>query len=200
MCSAVSVCCLSVAVPKTGQLPLIFTNMGSDRKVSEGLALAALVCTRLAANYFQHAFLWEAALETAFRIRADIFGRVLRRDLCFFEGNGGMEAGDVAHRLTSETSDVADMLYSFLNTVVPNVMQFLVMATQMVVLNPPLALMSAMGIPCLLLAIGYLGEKLRGISRRAQVAAAKLSSYLNEFYTPGTSTDARCEGKQWRAE
>lgn len=111
-----------------------------------------------------------------------------------------MDAGDVAHRITSETSDIADMMFSLLNTVVPNALQFLMMATQMVLLSPPLALISAVGIPCLLIVIGYLGEKLRGISRRAQVTAAKLSSYLNEFNTPGTSTDACRKGKQWRDE
>ncbi|KAK8957114.1 hypothetical protein KSP39_PZI001564 [Platanthera zijinensis] len=180
ICSAVSVFCLSVAVPKAGQLPSILTTVGYDKAVSEGLTLAALVCARSAANYLQHVFLWEAALKASFSIRTYVFGRVLERDLGFFEGIRGMDAGDVAHRLTSETSDVADMLFSLLNTVVPNALQFLVMATQMVVLSPPLSLISAMGIPCLLIVIGYLGEKLRGISRRAQVTAAKLSSYLNE--------------------
>ncbi|XP_020692486.1 ABC transporter B family member 29, chloroplastic isoform X1 [Dendrobium catenatum] len=180
VCSVVSVCCLSVAVPKAGQIPSILTSVGSDRMVAEGLALATLAFARSAATYLQHAFLWEAALGAAFRIRAYVFGRVIESDLGFFEGNAGVEAGDVAHRLTSEASDVADMLYSLLNTVVPNTLQFLVMATQMVMLSPPLAFVSALGVPCLLLVIGYLGERLRGISRRAQITAAKLSSYVNE--------------------
>ncbi|KAL0910446.1 hypothetical protein M5K25_021430 [Dendrobium thyrsiflorum] len=180
VCSVVSVCCLSVAVPKAGQIPSILTSVGSDRMVAEGMALATLAFARSAATYLQHAFLWEAALGAAFRIRAYVFGRVIESDLGFFEGNARVEAGDVAHRLTSEASDVADMLYSLLNTVVPNTLQFLVMATQMVVLSLPLALVSALGVPCLLLFIGYLGERLRGISRRAQITAAKLSSYVNE--------------------
>ncbi|XP_020586595.1 ABC transporter B family member 29, chloroplastic-like [Phalaenopsis equestris] len=37
-----------------------------------------------------------------------------------------------------------------------------------------------MGVPILLLLIGYLGERLQGISRKAQITSAKLSSYLNE--------------------
>ncbi|XP_020595233.1 ABC transporter B family member 29, chloroplastic-like [Phalaenopsis equestris] len=180
ICSAVSVCCLSVAVPKAGKIPSILTEVGSDRMVSDGIALATLALARSAATYLQHAFLWEAALGAAFRIRTYVFSRVIERDMGFFEGNAGLEAGDLAHRLTSEASDVADMLYSVLNTVVPNVLQFLVMAAQMVVLSPPLAVVSAMGVPILLLLIGYLGERLQGISRKAQITSAKLSSYLNE--------------------
>ncbi|KAG0459585.1 hypothetical protein HPP92_022713 [Vanilla planifolia] len=178
--SVVSVCCLSVAVPKAGKLPLIWSTVENKRIARDGLALAVLVCARSVANYLQQAFLWEAALGTAFRIRAYVFGQVLQRDIRFFEGNAGGHTGDIAHRLTSEASDVADMMHSVLNAMVSNTLQILLMVIQMVMISPRLVLVSAVGIPFVLIVIGYLGEKLRGISRQANLSAAKLSSYLNE--------------------
>lgn len=83
--------------------------------VSEGLRLAALAGARSAAAYLQHAFLWEAALRSAYGIRVHIFDRVLMRDLGFFEGSGSVPTGDVAFRITSEASDVADTVYALLN-------------------------------------------------------------------------------------
>lgn len=37
-------------------------------------------------------------------------------------------------------------------------------------------------IPCVALAIAYLGERLRNISKKANLSIATLSAYLNEVY------------------
>lgn len=50
----------------------------------------------------------------------------------------------------------------------------------MVMLSPLLTLMSALVIPCMSLVITNLGERLRRISRKAQISVARLSAYLNE--------------------
>lgn len=123
-----------------------------------------------------------------------MFDRVFQRDLGFFEGNDGVPAGDIAHRITAEVADVADTLYALLNTTVPNTLQLFAMAAQMVALSPTLSLMTALVVPCMSLVIAYLGERLRRISRNAQLSAARLSAYLNEFYVLGTSLYACCEG------
>lgn len=135
---------------------------------------------RCAASYLQQAFLWEAALRSAYRVRAQVFDRVLQRDLGFFEGKDGVPAGDVAYRITTEASDVADTMYAILNTVVPNTLQLVAMSTQMVKISPSLSLMSALVIPVMSLVIAYLGEALRKISNEANISVAKLSAYLNE--------------------
>lgn len=77
--------------------------------------LAMLLLIRSAANYWQQAFLWEAALNLACRIRAYVFDRVLKRDLGFFEGSGVVSTGDIAYRVTAEAADVADTVYALLN-------------------------------------------------------------------------------------
>ncbi|XP_010931129.1 ABC transporter B family member 29, chloroplastic isoform X1 [Elaeis guineensis] len=181
ICSAVSVYCLSSAIPRVGRFPsAMAAGIGSNRMVREGLALAALAGARSVTGYLQQAFLWEAALRSVYRIRVHVFDRVLQRDLGFFEGNDGVPAGDIAYRITAEASDVADTVYALLNTVVPNTLQVIAMATQMVVVSPALSFMAALAIPCTSFIIAYLGQRLREISRNAHLSVARLSAYLNE--------------------
>lgn len=147
---------------------------------NEALVLGALVLARLVSVYWQQAFLWDAALNVAFRVRVHVWEKVLERDLGFFEGAGAVSTGDVSYRITAEASDVADTVYALLNTIVPSALQISVMAAQMVAISPLLSLISAAVIPCMALVIACLGEKLRGISNKAQLSTAALSAYLNE--------------------
>lgn len=94
---------------------MTFAKFESDRWIKDGLMLAMLLLIRSAVNYWQQAFLWEAALNSVCRIRAYVFDRVLKRDLGFFEGSGVVSTGDIAYRVTAEAADVADTVYALLN-------------------------------------------------------------------------------------
>lgn len=123
-CAAAAVFCLSRAVPAAAQLPRLLSayggrasrgGVGFEVVARAGLAVAAFASARAAAAYAQQALLWEAALRAAGRLRERAFERLMERDLAFFEGRGGVAAGDVAHRITDEEDDVADAVYSVLN-------------------------------------------------------------------------------------
>jgi len=111
---AISVFSLSRIIPKAGKLSSILCDVNAIKR--DGMMLAALFSARLVANYLQQAFLWEASFNLACKIRAYVFERVLERDLGFFEGGGGgVTAGDIAHRITTEAVDVADTVFALLN-------------------------------------------------------------------------------------
>ncbi|CAN1134080.1 ABC transporter B family member 29, chloroplastic [Linum perenne] len=59
-------------------------------------------------------------------------------------------------------------------------MQLSAMAMQMLVISPALSTISAMVVPCTSLAIAYLGERMRKISKDAHLSVANVSAYLNE--------------------
>ncbi|XP_015161483.1 ABC transporter B family member 29, chloroplastic isoform X1 [Solanum tuberosum] len=181
LCSVLSVYSLSKIVPKVGKFSSLMNPLDVVRLREECLVLGGLFFVRLVGNYLQQAFLWEAALNCVYKMRVCVFHKVLQRDLGFFEGENGIAAGDVAYRITAEASDVADTVYSLLNTIVPSSLQLSAMAVQMLVINPVLSLLSALVIPLMGFVIGYLGEKLRDVSNKAHLAAASLSSYLNEI-------------------
>ncbi|XP_015898636.3 ABC transporter B family member 29, chloroplastic isoform X2 [Ziziphus jujuba] len=181
LCSLVSVYSLSKVVANIGKASAFMGNFDGMRLRSEGSVLALLVLARHVASYWQQAFLWDAALSAVYEIRVQVFNKVLERDLAFFEGSGGVSAGDIAHRITSEASDVADTVYALLNTIVPSTLQLIAMGMQMLAISPLLSLISATVIPCMALVIAHLGEKLRKISKDAHLAIASISAYLNEI-------------------
>lgn len=146
----------------------------------EGLALAAWFLVMMVANTMQHAFLWEAALTAAYKVRVHVFSKVLERDLAFFESGDGVSAGDIAYRITAEVGDVGDTLFAFLNTIVPCALQLSTMTAQMLVISPALSLMSALVIPSVGLVIAFLGRWLRHVSKKANLSIAAVSAYLNE--------------------
>nr|CAB3486989.1 unnamed protein product [Digitaria exilis] len=158
-CAAAAVFCLSRAVPAAGRLPRALAAAGGgagaraavDVAARGGLALAAFASARAAAAYAQQALLWEAALRAAGRLRERAFERLLERDLAFFEGRGGVAAGDVAHRIVDEADDVADAVFSVLNV-----------------------------IPCMCIVIASLGKRLRQMSKEAHLSLAMLTAYLND--------------------
>ncbi|PQQ19069.1 ABC transporter B family member 29 chloroplastic isoform X2 [Prunus yedoensis var. nudiflora] len=176
----VSVYSLSKTVPKIGKFSTFIENLDPITLKNEGLAVGVLVLARLVAVYWQQAFLWDAALNAVYRVRAAVFEKVLERDLEFFEGYGGVSSGDIAYRITAEASDIADTLFALLNTTVPSALQLLAMAAQMLAISPLLSLISAVVIPCMALIIIRLGGKLRKISNKAHLSIAALSAYLNE--------------------
>ncbi|CAL5027622.1 unnamed protein product [Urochloa decumbens] len=185
-CAAAAVYCLSRAVPAAGRLPRALAAAGGGAGAAAavaargGLALAAFASARAAAAYAQQALLWEAALRAAARLRERAFGRLLERDLAFFEGRGGAAAGDVAHRIADEADDVADAVFSVLNTIVPTSLQLITMGIQMVKIDPVLSLLAATVIPCMCVVIASLGKRLRQMSKEAHLSLAMLTAYLND--------------------
>ncbi|KAG6638085.1 ABC transporter B family member 29, chloroplastic isoform X1 [Carya illinoinensis] len=180
LCSLFSVLSLSMLVPKVGKLSSVLTYVDALRLRNEGFFLGALVLVRFVASYWQQAFLWNAALSAAYRLRVHVFDRVLEKDLAFFEHGGAVSAGDIAYRITAEVADIADTVYVILNTIVPSTLQLSAMAAQMLMISPALSIISAVVIPCMALLVAHLGEKLRTISNEAHMSIAALSAYLNE--------------------
>ncbi|XP_060958453.1 ABC transporter B family member 29, chloroplastic isoform X2 [Cannabis sativa] len=55
------------------------------------------------------------------------------------------------------------------------------MVAQMLAISPLLSSISALVIPCMVFVVAYLGQKLRMISKNANITVAALSAYLNEI-------------------
>lgn len=119
LCSAVSVYSLSKIVPRIGKFSKGMNIVNAVWLREEGLAIGVLFLVRFVANYLQEAFLWDAAMNSVYKVRVHVFERVLLRDLGFFEGGNGVSSGDIAYRITAEASDVADTIYAILNVRIP---------------------------------------------------------------------------------
>ncbi|KAG2313758.1 hypothetical protein Bca52824_025315 [Brassica carinata] len=109
-----------------------------------GIVLAALFLARVVAGYLQQAYLWEASLNSVYRIRV---GESLSSSKV---GMGSrLEILRIVSLLKFPTlsmlfSIFADYELELLQTVVPSAFQISAMATHMVVASPVLTLVSAM--------------------------------------------------------
>ncbi|KAI3992826.1 hypothetical protein MKX01_012778 [Papaver californicum] len=195
ICSFISVYCLFKVVPKVGKFSEIFSKIDATRLTKEGLFLGVLVLARLVATYWQQVFLWEAALNSSYKIRVYVFERVLKRNLSFFECGGGVLTGDVAYRITAEASDIADTVYALLNTIVPSGLQLAAVAAQMMKVSPILSLVSALVIPCISIVIGYLGHRLSKISKKGTSYCGQV---LPSMLFIKASNAERCESTRFQ--
>ncbi|RDX92815.1 ABC transporter B family member 29, chloroplastic, partial [Mucuna pruriens] len=196
LCSAVSVYSLSKLLSR-------FSKIATVNAV-DALPLAALLAARFVASYAQRALLWEASLNAVYELRLHVFDRTLQRELAYFEGNLGASAGDIAYRITAEASDLATTFYTLLNVdhstqysaVVGNddadvsyksypFFDFSHGESQsgayacFILVQGKFDYESCI-IPCMVLAVTFLGQELRKISKEAHVSIAALSAYLNE--------------------
>lgn len=115
LCSFVSVVSLSQIIPRIGSVTSTINSTTPTNLRNAGLVLAALFLARVVAGYLQQAYLWEASLNSVYRIRVFAYRRVLERELEFFEGGNGISSGDIAFRITAEASEVSDTIYALLN-------------------------------------------------------------------------------------
>jgi ABC-type multidrug transport system fused ATPase/permease subunit len=116
VCTAVAVGALFLTVPQIGNLSNLLAKGDMQQLFPKAGQVLALVMVRSVAQFWQQAFLWEAALKITYQLRAHVYARVLKRDMDYFEGGeGGAAAGDVAFRLTAEAEDVGDTVHSLLH-------------------------------------------------------------------------------------
>ncbi|CAM6127210.1 unnamed protein product [Calypogeia fissa] len=180
VCCCVAVGCLYLFVPEIGSLSTLLSK-GDLKQLGKKTTFAAiLVTTRSISQFWQQAFLWEAVLNVTFKVRSYVYSQVLQRDMTFFEGRHAIAAGDVAFRITTESEDMGDTVYSLLHTMVPSALQLIAMGTRMITLNPLLALATFSVVPCMAVVMARLGERLRKLARKGQDSIARLSAYLTE--------------------
>jgi ABC-type multidrug transport system fused ATPase/permease subunit len=116
VCTAIAVGALFLSVPQIGNLSNLLSKGDMQRLVPKAGVVLTLVMVRSIAQFWQQAFLWEAALKITYKLRAHVYERVLKRDLDYFEGGeSGAATGDVAFRLTAEAEDVGDTVHSLLH-------------------------------------------------------------------------------------
>jgi len=116
VCTAIAVSALFLSVPQFGHLSKLLAKGDTQQLFPKAGQVLALLVVRSVAQFWQQAFLWEAALKITYKLRAYVYERVLKRDMEYFEGGeGGAASGDVAFRLTAEAEDVGDTVHSLLH-------------------------------------------------------------------------------------
>lgn len=147
---------------------------------SLGLMLAVVTVLALASalRYYQVTWIGE---RLAADLRQRVFDHLLTLEPSFFESaSNGRAAGEIASRLTADTSVLQSLFGSSVSLALRNLFMLVGAVVLMLVTQPWLSAMVLIGIPATLLPIVWYGRRVRRLSRTSQDRVAELGRYAEE--------------------
>ncbi|UYV18689.1 ATP-binding cassette domain-containing protein [Halomonas qaidamensis] len=142
------------------------------------LGVVALLAMASALRYYQVTWIGE---RLAADLRQRVFDHLLTLEPSFFESaSDGRAAGEVASRLTADTSVLQSLFGSSISLALRNLVMLVGAVVLMLVTQPWLSAMVLLGIPATLLPIVWYGRRVRRLSRTSQDRIAELGRYAEE--------------------
>lgn len=118
----------------------------------------------------------------AANLRQAVYAHLLTLEPAFFESNQNatQSAGEIASRLTADTSVLQTLFGSSISLALRNLVMLLGAVLLMLITEPALAALVLVGIPATLLPIVWFGRRVRRLSRTSQDRIAELGRYATE--------------------
>ena len=157
--------------------------IGADeRALAQALALMLVVVAVLALasalRYYQVTWIGE---RLAADLRLRVFDHLLSLEPSFFESaSEGRAAGEIASRLTADTSVLQSLFGSSVSLALRNAVMLIGAVVLMLITQPWLSALVLIGIPATLLPIVWYGRRVRRLSRTSQDRVAELGRYAEE--------------------
>lgn len=156
---------------------LQFPDRGGHSPSWYGLMIIAAALTHGVVRVFSRTTLLHAGRRIEYRIRQELYARLLTLDLPFFAAG---RTGDIISRFSNDLSNVRMLLgFGFLN-VVNTVIIYLAAVTLMVSIDPVLTLCAILPYPLMLLLVKQVSRRIFHHSKRAQEELAALTSHAEE--------------------
>lgn len=111
------------------------------------------------------------------RLREKMFAHLLRLDIGFFESS---RSGELISRINNDPLLIQIVLGTSLGIALRNFIMFIGGVIMMSMSSPKLSLYTLAIVPIILIPIGFLGKKVRAVSRLTQDKLARLNGFLEE--------------------
>jgi len=142
------------------------------------LGMVAILAMASALRYYQVSWIGE---RLAADLRQQVFDHLLTLEPGFFESaTQGRAAGEIASRLTADTSVLQSLFGSSISLALRNLVMLTGAIVLMLITQPWLSAMVLIGIPTTLLPIIWYGRRVRRLSRTSQDRVAELGRYAEE--------------------
>ena len=142
------------------------------------LGVVALLAVASALRYYQVTWIGE---RLAADLRQRVFDHLLTLEPGFFESaSEGRAAGEIASRLTADTSVLQSLFGSSVSLALRNMVMLIGAVVLMLLTQPWLSALVLVGIPTTLLPIVWYGRRVRRLSRTSQDHLAELGRYAEE--------------------
>jgi ABC-type multidrug transport system fused ATPase/permease subunit len=162
------------------------TKVAVDGPIAQGdvrgLALIALLYLAVnglywAASYGQGYLSTWVGQHVVHAIRQDLYARVLRQPVAFHEQE---RVGQIASRLTNDVNALAEVASSGALHLVSDVVTLVGILGIMALLNVRLTLVTMISVPVVMVAMGYLGKRMRGAYQQVQQALADVNAGVEQ--------------------
>lgn len=142
------------------------------------LAVVSVLAMASALRYYLVSWIGE---RLAADLRQQVFDHLLNLEPSFFESaSTGRSAGDIASRLTADTSVLQSLFGSSISMALRNLVMLVGAVVLMLITQPWLSALVLIGIPATLLPIVWYGRRVRRLSRTSQDKVAELGRYAEE--------------------
>ncbi|MGD9677455.1 MAG: ABC transporter ATP-binding protein [Vulcanibacillus sp.] len=159
------------------------------------LSYLLLLIASTVLNYFQLLFFQTTALKIIHQIRVDVFSKVQRLGLSFFDKT---PAGSLISRITNDTEAIKDLFITVLSTFVQNIVFIVGILIAMLYLNIKLTLLYIILLPIIFIIIKsyqYFSSKVFHLSRKK---LSQLNTKLNESLQGMNIIQAMRQEKRFR--
>ncbi|WFM72730.1 ABC transporter transmembrane domain-containing protein [Halomonas sp. CKK8] len=150
-----------------------------DQALGLMLAVVAVLAMASALRYYLVTWIGE---RLAADLRRRVFDHLLDLEPGVFEGSAGESggAGEIASRLTADTSVLQSLFGSSISLALRNLLMLVGSVALMLVTQPWLSAIVLLGIPATVLPILWFGRRVRRLSRFSQDRVAELGRYAGE--------------------
>lgn len=128
-------------------------------------------------TWFQNFTMVKTAQETVFNIRKDLFEKIQKLPVSFFDRN---ESGDIMSRLTNDVDNISSALGNSITQIFSSLITVSGTIVMMVILSPHLTLISLSIIPLLFLFTKFIAKKSRKHFAIQQKNLGKINSIIEE--------------------
>jgi ATP-binding cassette subfamily B protein len=158
-----------------------FIGKGNVAAIAQLSGLTAIIfLIRGTVQYGQDALMAKAALKIALDLRKQVYAHLQQLSPSYFVT---AKTGDLSYRLTEDIDRIGEVINKLFHQFVPCVLQLIVVVGYMIGLNWQLTLGTIIVAPLMAVLIGWFGERLLAVSRRAQTRMSNLSSLLTEMFS-----------------
>jgi len=141
------------------------------------LLFGALELVRLAAVYVQSILLQKVGQEVMQRVRGDLFGRLIRMPVAFFDKN---PVGRLVTRVTNDTMNLSELFSASFVLLLSDILLIVGVIAAMILIHPKLGLLAISVFPLMIFSMAFFAGKLRVSFRRAREVLARLNGLFAE--------------------
>ncbi|WP_338038359.1 ABC transporter ATP-binding protein [Neosynechococcus sphagnicola] len=169
---------ITLLLPQLAGRVAVSVGAGNVAAIAHLIAMSALAfLVRGVFQAGQDIWMADAALKAAFDLRSRTYAHLHRLSLDYFET---AQTGDLAYRLTEDVDRISEVVNKLSHQLLPCLLQLVAIPIYMLYLNWQLTLATVILAPLIAGLVGWFGDRLLEVSRRAQMQVSNLSALLTE--------------------